>query len=96
MTREERISTYEGILDRAQAAAEQMEAALQAFAGMQEDVKALETYYTGNTWKEDYDADARGLLPAQFKRGVLSEDGVYNLLETYRELKEEMRHLSRA
>ena len=29
---------------------------------------------------------ASGLLPANLKRGVLSEDGIWNLLSDYREL----------
>ena len=40
----------------------------------------LEKYYTSDTWKQDFAADEAGLLPKELKRGVLSEDGVYNLL----------------
>ena len=38
-------------------------------------------YYTGGQWLLDYEADRRGELPADLKRGVLSEDGVWDLLE---------------
>ena len=31
-------------------------------------------------WQEDYEADEAGKVPADLKRGVLSEDGLYNLL----------------
>ena len=31
-------------------------------------------------WLEDYAADERGELPAELKRGVLSQDGLYELL----------------
>ena len=31
-------------------------------------------------WLRDYEADEAGLLPPGFRRGVLSEDGLYNLL----------------
>ena len=37
-------------------------------------------YYTGGQWLADYEADRRGELPPDLKRGVLSEDGVWNLL----------------
>lgn len=37
-------------------------------------------YYTGGQWLRDYELDEKGLLPADLKRGVLSQDGVYNLL----------------
>ena len=37
-------------------------------------------YYTGGQWLADYRADERGELPKDLKRGVLSEDGVWNLI----------------
>ncbi|MBK6087256.1 DUF4298 domain-containing protein, partial [Ruminococcus difficilis] len=36
----------------------------------------------------DFAADEAGLLPKGLKRGVLSEDGIYNLLEEYKEVSE--------
>ena len=38
-------------------------------------------YYQGGRWLSDYEADERGALPADLKRGVLSQDGIWNLLE---------------
>ena len=32
--------------------------------------------------------DEKGELPDKLKRGILSEDGIYNLLERNKELKE--------
>lgn len=37
-------------------------------------------YYFGGQWLEDYQADERGELPQDLKRGVLSQDGLWNLL----------------
>ena len=45
------------------------------------EIKKLESYYTSPLWKEDFAMDEMGKLPVSLKRGVLSEDGVYNLLE---------------
>ena len=42
--------------------------------------KELSDYYFGGQWLQDYQADERGELPPELKRGVLSEDGVWNLL----------------
>ena len=39
-------------------------------------------------WKRDFADDEAGLLPKKLPRGVLSEDGIYNLLEEYREVSE--------
>ena len=43
-------------------------------------LKALRAYYEGGQWLRDYELDERGILPQTLKRGVLSQDGVYNLL----------------
>ena len=37
-------------------------------------------YYFGGQWLEDYQADERGELPQNLKRGILSQDGLWNLL----------------
>ena len=86
MNREERIRRYEEILDRAELAARQMEEAREAWEGIRDELGELEAYYTGPEWKEDYEADEAGLLPAGLKRGVLSEDGIDSVLERFREL----------
>lgn len=43
-------------------------------------ITELALYYGSADWKEDLEADEKGLLPATLKRGVLSEDGIYNML----------------
>ena len=37
-------------------------------------------YYLGGQWLADYQADERGELPPDLRRGVLSQDGLWNLL----------------
>ena len=41
----------------------------------------LRDYYSGGQWLLDYEAEERGELPEDLKRGVLSQDGLWNLLE---------------
>ena len=50
--------------------------------------RALTEYYDGGQWLRDYQADEAGLLPHDLKRGVLSEDGVYNLLCDINQIEE--------
>ena len=45
----------------------------------------LTSYYESGQWLQDFEADERGELPKDLKRGVLSEDGVYNLLSEFKE-----------
>ena len=56
-------------------------------------LSTLEAYYTSPAWRTDFEADEAGLLPPDLKRGVLSEDGIYNLLEEYKRVEEEMEEL---
>ena len=51
-------------------------------------ISKLEAYYSSDEWKRDFADDEAGLLPKKLPRGVLSEDGIYNLLEEYREVSE--------
>ena len=48
-------------------------------------VQQLELYYIDEEWRFDLKLDELGKLPKDLKRGVLSEDGIYNLLEKYNE-----------
>ena len=52
---------------------------------IKEDVAELSKYYGSELWKLDFAADEAGKLPPDLKRGVLSEDGIWNLLSDYRE-----------
>ena len=40
----------------------------------------VKEYYENGLWLQDYEADEHGELPADLKRGVLSQDSLYNLL----------------
>jgi hypothetical protein len=50
------------------------------YDGMKADYEALDAYMHSGQWKQDFEADEKGLLPKDLKRGVLSEDGLYDLL----------------
>ena len=43
--------------------------------------QALIDYYESGQWLKDYEADERGELPRNLKRGVLSQDGLWELLQ---------------
>ena len=54
---------------------------------IKEDIAELSKYYGSELWKLDFAADEAGNLPPDLKRGVLSEDGIWNLLSDYREIQ---------
>ena len=51
-------------------------------------ISDLQGYMDGGQWREDFEADERGDLPEWLLRGVLSEDGLYNMLEDVKRIKE--------
>lgn len=90
MKQVERIKEMEGRLERAAAAVMDLSAALDKYEAVQEDIKALSKYYASKQWKQDYADDEAGRLPIGLKRGVLSEDGIWNLLSDVKELNSRM------
>ncbi|MBQ8453615.1 MAG: DUF4298 domain-containing protein [Prevotella sp.] len=94
MEQTERIKQMEHCLDRASQAVMRLSAALDEYADAQDALHQLSDYYGSDAWKRDFADDSAGLLPQDLKRGVLSEDAVWNLLEDVRDLKERMRNIT--
>ena len=86
----ERIKQMELRLERAAAAVMTLSAALDRYEEVQGDISALNEYYGSNEWKQDYADDEAGQLPPDLKRGVLSEDGIWNVLTDAHELNERL------
>lgn len=87
----QRIRKMERHLVRAASALKRLSSALDKYEEAKADIAALACYYGSDEWKQDFAADEAGLLPKDLKRGVLSEDGIWNLLEAHRELQERMK-----
>ena len=85
-----RIRKMERRLDRALAAVKRLTGALDKWEAVQDDIAALEEYYGNGEWRKDFEDDEAGRLPADLKRGVLSEDSIWNLLTDCKELKERL------
>lgn len=86
-----RIRKMERHLVRAASALKRLSSALDKYEEAKADIAALASYYGSDDWKQDFADDEAGLLPKNLKRGVLSEDGIWNLLEEHRELQERMK-----
>ena len=81
MKQTERIEAHEAQMRRLRQAINELRAAMDAFLAQQPEADLLKTYYESALWKVDFTADEAGRLPKDLQRGVLSEDGLYNLLE---------------
>ncbi len=75
-----RITEMERCLDASRRAVDDLAAAFEVYEATRKDYKKLSDYYGSTRWMEDYEADEAGKLPADLKRGVLSEDAVYDLI----------------
>ena len=90
----ERIKMMEQRLERAASAVMELSAALDKYEAVQDDLKTLNEYYGSKQWKQDFADDEAGRLPADLKRGVLSEDALWNLLSDVRELNTRLHAIS--
>ena len=75
-----RICRMEEILDKSGKAVRDLQEALERCIALEEEIRNLELYYTGGQWQKDFTDDEAGKLPRDLKRGVLSEDAVYDFL----------------
>ena len=86
----ERIERMEHHLEHATQVAKRLAEALDEYEGVKEALLELESYYGSEDWKKDFADDEQGLLPKDLKRGVLSEDAIWNVLEDYHALTERL------
>ena len=80
-------------LDRSSQAVMRLSAALDDYAAVRAAICELSNYYGSEEWKKDFSDDEQGRLPKDLKRGVLSEDGIWNLLSDCRTLNTRMQEV---
>lgn len=88
-----RIKEMEENLDAAAEVIRKLSDALAEYEEIQTRYLALEDYYGSSLWMEDFEDDEAGKLPDDLKRGVLSEDAVYDLLTEHKELLTRMQRV---
>lgn len=81
----ERIKAMEEALDATTDATSQLSEAIAAQVDALDALRTLSSYYGSQEWYKDREADERGKLPADLKRGVLGEDLPYEALVDARE-----------
>ena len=85
-----RIKRMESYLDEAALTVTELSLALEKYENIEKKFYKLEDYYGSSAWLDDFEADEAGLIPHEIKRGVLSEDTVYNLIVEQKELMTRM------
>jgi hypothetical protein len=87
----ERIRYMERLLDFVIETRKEQHTNQEKSARIQEAIRILAEYYGSDDWKRDFADDEAGLLPKDLKRGVLSEDGIWNVLSS-EESEQETNH----
>ena len=82
----ERIRHMERLFDFVLEAMKESPMSHDKYVKAKEAITTLSAYYGSDDWRKDYADDEAGLLPKDLKRGVLSEDGIWNLLSDWEEL----------
>lgn len=90
-----RIRQMERHLNAATAAVKRLDTALDKWEAVQEAIAALKGYYGSDRWRQDFADDEAGLLPDGLKRGVLSEDGIWDLLNDVNELNQRLKRVAK-
>ena len=93
-----RIYRMEGILNKSGKAVRDLQEALDRYVSLEEEIRELELYYTvgqcaGRQWQKDFADDEAGKLPRDLRRGVLSEDAVFDFLALRDEVISEYKEL---
>lgn len=96
MTQIQRIAQMEEYLDQSAAAVEALSRALEDYLAIQPQLQALSDYYGSSQWYADRDDDEAGRLPTELRRGVLSEDGAYNVLMDHQQLLTYLKQLAQS
>lgn len=83
MKQTDRIRHMEELYDLASEAMKEQPMSIDTYNKTKVAMAELAAYYGSDEWKQDFADDEAGLLPKDLKRGVLSEDGLWNLLEWF-------------
>lgn len=86
-TQTDRITRYEALMNEALSVLKANAPRKQTLRELRPVIAELEAYYGSRAWREDFNAWETGKLPETLRCGVLSEDGLFDLLETFAELE---------
>lgn len=83
------IQKQEENFDKTEEALKELQSALDKWKQIRPSFDELMAYYSGPQWQEDYEADSKGEF-VDLKRGILSQDAVYDLYHKERSLSLEL------
>ena len=90
-----RVAEMEERFDSLQQSVRALEDALNLSQDFRDNYKTLKKYMDSGKWLKDYETDEKGELPPDLKRGVLSQDGLYDLLQDASDVINSLKDLTR-
>ena len=75
-----RISKMEKVFDELQLAFSRLNKDFLSDKKLKQKLNRLISYYENGKWLKDYQLDEQNKLPKNLKRGILSQDGIYDFL----------------
>ncbi|MCI5825204.1 MAG: DUF4298 domain-containing protein [Arcanobacterium sp.] len=88
-----RIEQMENKMNQVSSYTKMLESMLDSFSAMEQTVEELWNYYENGEWMADYQLDEAGEVPESMPRGILSEDGLYNVLGDFQDVRERLINL---
>ena len=93
MNQIERIELMERNLNDAIKAISDLQDALNHYIDTSKQIEEVSAYYGSKEWFQDFEDDRKHKIPKDLNRGVLSEDGIHNMLIDNFELKQKIRSM---
>ena len=76
-----RVNEMEVRFDEVTRMLAELEDAVEEYRNLKPELDVLKEYMDSGRRRADFEANEAGEIPAEVKRGVLSEDGLYDLLQ---------------
>ncbi len=86
----ERVNLMESAYDDVSEMVSSLSNSIDKYVELQAKIELLDRYQESKQWTLDYEADEAGNIPSHVKRGVLSEDGLDNLLRDVEDVEDRM------
>ena len=93
-SQELRVASNSSRFTTVQEAVGQAEISVEKLLSEWDNICALNDYLESGDWQADFEADERGEISRAVPRAVLSEDGLYNLLDRLQDLLGQMATLA--
>ncbi len=77
-------------LDESKKCADEFLNAIDSYEKLLFNVSVLSKYYSSEQWKIDFSDDSAGKIPSNVKRGVLSEDEPFDVLDLHCQIRKNL------